>query len=174
MTRHPAEHAWRCAAVVTALCAMGAKRPNGPWKPPETRPQDRAIIDAATAARPFWKAIVAGPNFWTPALPEVVALEQRLPEYLRRQLCDDPPVGPQYCGFGRVPLWLKAPLYRRQYVGIFRGERRVIRGNFFCETHRNDWRTEPVVVFDGGDCFFQLDFDPKSGAFSNLIVNNEA
>jgi hypothetical protein len=46
-------------------------------------------------------------------------------------------------------------------------------GNFFCRPPRADWRHEPVLVDDGGDCFFQLEYDVDAGRFSNLLVNGE-
>ena len=36
------------------------------------------------------------------------------------------------------------------------------------------WRKEWVLVMDGGDCFFQLQFDVESGTFTALMVNGEA
>jgi hypothetical protein len=46
--------------------------------------------------------------------------------------------------------------------------------NFFCDVFGLDIETEPVVVEDGGDCYFRVTFDPERGRFSDLDVNGEA
>lgn len=50
----------------------------------------------------------------------------------------------------------------------------VVYGNFFCSDPGMDWKKEWIFVMDGGDCFFQLQFDIASGAFSELMVNGDA
>jgi hypothetical protein len=169
---------WRLVTAVYLLVAApssaGATPLEDLWNGLPTRSADRAIIDSAAARQHDWRIIVSGQDYWTPSLPDVLALEKRLPDYLRRTLCDDPPVGPQFCGWGRFPLWMKVPTYKRQYVGVVRDGRRVIFANFFCEVFNKKWRSEPVFVLDGGDCFVQVNYDVKSGLFSDLMVNGEA
>ncbi len=46
----------------------------------------------------------------------------------------------------------------------------MVFASFFCETNRQDWTRKPIAVDDGGDCFFQLQFDPEKHAFSGLII----
>lgn len=141
--------------------------------PPQAsfRAEDRVIF-TAEAARTAWAWMFkppAGPP-WTPALADVLALEQRLPDYLRGQLA------PQYRGRKpkKPPLWERAPGYRRQYVGIGRNDRRLIYANFFCRSDNPNWRTMPVEVDDGGDCYFQVEYDVEKATFSNLSINGEA
>jgi hypothetical protein len=37
-----------------------------------------------------------------------------------------------------------------------------------------DWQRRPVDVDDGGDCYFQVRYDPKTGRFFALSVNADA
>ena len=59
-------------------------------------------------------------------------------------------------------------------MGIVRNGRQVIFANFFCDTFGVDWRRQPLMVDDGGDCFFVVEYDPATGAFSHLMINGEA
>lgn len=64
--------------------------------------------------------------------------------------------------------------YHAQFVGIGESTGKRIFGNFFCDDASKDWKTEPVVVQDGGDCFFQVSYDPDTGDFGGFFVNGEA
>jgi hypothetical protein len=105
-------------------------------------------------------------EFWTPALADVLALEEKLPAYLREQ----------YKNRRKEPLWKRAPRYKRQYFGITRQGERVIYANFFCALFSNaeDWHHVPVGVADGGDCYFSVEYDMKRGTLHDLVVNGEA
>ena len=62
----------------------------------------------------------------------------------------------------------------RQYVGVIEdGERRVV-VNAFCDALGIDWRSDPVVVADGGACYFQATWDVERAEFRALMVNGEA
>ncbi len=52
--------------------------------------------------------------------------------------------------------------------------RQIIYGNYFCDNMGKNWRQEFVFVFDGGDCFFQVEYDVESGTFIKLWVNGES
>ena len=130
------------------------------------------MIFTAEAARKVWARLLrppAGPP-WTPALADVRALEQRLPDYLRRHL---PPGYWEFHSKDR-PLWERAPGYKRQYVGIRKNGRRAIYANFFCDDDSPNWRTTPVDVDDGGDCYFQVEYDVDKATFSDLSINGDA
>lgn len=169
------------AALVAAVLLMlgapvaGAReaRHRQWWKNLKTRAKDRAIIEQSTAGR-YWTH--EGSGFWTPTLAEVTELEQKLPDYLLQRLGDQP-YNPWGTGSAAIPLWKKAPLYKRQYVGVTKEGVHVIHVIFFCALDFGrpyNWHVYPLVVFDGGDCFFRIDYDPKSGLFSDLGVNGEA
>ena len=110
---------------------------------------------------------VPADGYWTPAEADVRAMEAALVPYLR-----DVPED----AVGRVApdLWERLPGYTRQYVGIVEEGRRLVFANVFCDAFGTDWAVEPIVVLDGGDCFFQVRYDVETGAFSGLIVNGEA
>ena len=131
---------------------------------------DRAIF-TAEAAREKW-VVFSGSTataFWTPALADVLALEQRLPDYIRREL------GRERGQLKRKqPLWERAKTYKRQYVGGRQKERRFVFANFFCNDFGKSWRTEPIFVKDGGDCYFSVQYDVDKRTFSQLLINGEA
>lgn len=61
----------------------------------------------------------------------------------------------------------------RQYIGIVRGGRRVIYGNFFPNApgERAQWRQAPVIVCDGGPVFFGVEFDADRGVILDIEFN---
>ncbi|HUQ31384.1 MAG TPA: hypothetical protein VM095_04655 [Pyrinomonadaceae bacterium] len=100
---------------------------------------------------------------WTPGRSSVLKLEERIEAYLKKAAAKRSPA-----------LWSKLAKYKRQYVGVMRNGRKVIFVNFFCDAFDADWKNNPVAVDDGGDCFFNLLYDPGSYAFSDLQINGEA
>ena len=157
------------AAAVALLLAAGAA---AAATPSTFRDEDRVIFTAEVALKEWSGMFRAPAAFWTPALADALALEQRLPDYLRRK------VPPQYRRRGwkppSPPLWERAPSYKRQFVGIRPKGRRVIYANFFCEGSEDYWRTRPVSVDDGGDCYFQVEYDVDKRTFSELQINGDA
>ena len=53
----------------------------------------------------------------------------------------------------------------------WRDGRQVIFANDFCRALGGDWRQAPIIVDDGGDCYFQVEYDPAAGTFARLMVN---
>ena len=99
-----------------------------------------------------------GPH-WTPIEAQVRALEAGLPAYLARAA----PAA------SRLRQGLAG--YRAQYIGIVRDGRQVVFANWFCDALGTDWRQRPVIVDDGGDCFFQVEYDPSGGTYVHLMIN---
>jgi hypothetical protein len=67
-------------------------------------------------------------------------------------------------------------LYKRQYVAIInlKGEKEVW-VNCFCTPYfMNIWKTKPIVVEDGGNCYFNLKVNLTTGQYYDLYVNHEA
>jgi len=154
------------AAMILTTAVEGRAAPP-PAAVPATRPEDRVIFDAKATRK--WMPAMAESELWTPALADVLALEQNLPGYLRehRDAHENP---------GKGPLWKRAPAYKRQYFGISRRGARVIYANFFCRPFEQgqDWHHVPVQVNDGGDCYFSITYDVRQGTFKDLVVNGEA
>jgi hypothetical protein len=64
--------------------------------------------------------------------------------------------------------------HKRQYAGyIENGERKVFI-NGFCDRIGIDWRERPVLVQDGGDCFFMAVCNVHSGELERFQFNGEA
>lgn len=102
-------------------------------------------------------------EFWTPSRANVLRLERKIEAYLKKAAARRSP-----------NLWSKLSTYKRQYAGFVRNGRRMIFANFFCESLNTDWKTTPIAVADGGDCFFNVLYDVDSATFSDLQINGEA
>lgn len=61
----------------------------------------------------------------------------------------------------------------RQYVGYTVDGQRMIFINGFCESP-GDWRSQPVFVLDGGDCYFGATFNVETGELTSFSFNGEA
>jgi hypothetical protein len=106
-----------------------------------------------------------GDGTWTPGEREIAALEAALPGALRGQ------------PHGSNDRWSNAPQgWQRQYVGILRGGRRLIYGNYFprgamAGSMDDRWRHEAVMVCDGGPEFFGAEYDVEANRFSHFGFN---
>lgn len=100
-------------------------------------------------------------NSWMPTVDGVAALEAGLVAFLQESETD-------------TDFWEYLPNYTRQYAGIEEEGRRLIYGNYFCSDMGLDWQKDFVFVEDGGDCFFQVIFDPETNTFLSLSVNGES
>ncbi len=105
-------------------------------------------------------------DYWTPTEADILALEANLEPFLAENaelFRREPP----------IETWL--PDYARQYYGFVRDGEQFIYGNFLCARDLLlDHPEDIVIVMDGGDCFFQLIYQPTTQAFSNLMVNGDA
>ncbi len=99
--------------------------------------------------------------YWTPS-PEVIAeVERRLPRYVNLY-------APKY------NKKLKGDLaqYKRQYLGYTLAGRRMVYVNAFCEEFER-WRRAFIWVYGGGECFFQVSYDPQAKMFFMFTINGE-
>jgi hypothetical protein len=126
-------------------------------------------------------------EFWRPDDAAIAILEEKLPMFVDS-------VGGRSWNSLREAVSRDA--YLRQYIGTVRwnGER-TIYVNAFHRRHLealNDaraqiarqqgrsvsdtvaWRLVPLVVCDGGEAFFGIEYDPQTGRFRNLRVNARA
>ena len=104
-------------------------------------------------------------DLWTPPADEILKLEEKLPEYLSQS---------SMVLFHQPPVWERLGEYQRQYIGFERDGKQMIYANYFCDNMGKNWREDLVIVEDGGDCYFQVEYDVKSGLFSKLLVNGES
>jgi hypothetical protein len=104
-------------------------------------------------------------GYWTPTAGDIRLLEENLASFLQANATS----------FRREPpVWERLENYKRQYAGLVMNGKRVIYGNFFCSEPEPGWKEEWLFVMDGGDCFFQLQFDVANSTFSGLTVNGDA
>ncbi len=96
---------------------------------------------------------------WTPTPNDVTVFERGLDAFVRLQGGADSK---------RIPA--KLTKYKRQWAGFLAHGKRKIFGNFFC-SEQPDWRHHVIEVDDGGDCFFQIEFDVDSKTYSDFSVN---
>lgn len=103
---------------------------------------------------------------WTPSTVAVAQLEAALPTFLQSAQNDwlrpDP------------PIWERVPEYKRQYLGIVEAGEKIIYANFFCSSFDENWHEQLVIILDGGDCYFQLKYNPATDEFFGFSVNGEA
>lgn len=109
--------------------------------------------------------LVQSDGFWTPSNEDVLNLEAGIDAYLRQN---------SGAFYREPPVWERLDEYRRQYFGFKIGGKRFIYGNYFCNDVRMDWRGDFVMVLDGGDCYFQVEYDVEEGSFIQLMVNGES
>lgn len=62
----------------------------------------------------------------------------------------------------------------RQYAGYIEDGSRKIYINGFCDASGGDWRERPVIVQDGGDCFFTAIYNVDAGELERFRFNGEA
>jgi hypothetical protein len=152
---------------------------------------DRLLIDdwqpvSLDAAATGWQ-VVSGPGFhgaivpapeiesyiqmltgetiqgtWIPTPEQIQELEAQLPGFLATttNVSSD------------LPIRLDG--YWRHYAGFVADGRAFIMINAFCESGGSEWESQPVIVMDGGDCFFHVIYDPTTGTFIDLMVNGDA
>ena len=104
-------------------------------------------------------------GLWTPSEEHIFTLEEKLPEYLSQNA---------YLFNRQPPAWERLDEYQRQYIGLQRGGKQIIYGNYFCDNLGIDWRQKLVIVEDGGDCFFLIEYDLEDSSFILLMVNGES
>ena len=97
-------------------------------------------------------------TFWRPSASQVAAIEQRLPNLLRTS-------------GHKIDL----PHSYRQYLGIVLTGKKLIYINAFdsltMADFRASWRNKALIICDGGDVFWGVEFDPATNAFQHLAFN---
>lgn len=113
-----------------------------------------------------FEAVILVPGNWVPTSAEILALEEQLITYLSQQ---------QHAFDSlQAPIVERLPNYKRQYWGVLEDGKELIVANFFCDASSYDWTEKEVIMIDGGDCYFRLEYDVEAGTFTSLIVNGSA
>jgi hypothetical protein len=136
--------------------APGAVLPEGAVILPEV--QATALLEQCSRGAPK-----ADGKAWRPTTAEILSLEARLPDAMRR-------VGATEGKLTHTPAG-----WRRQYAGITVGGRRFVYGNFFpAREFSRDWKTTPVMVCDGGANFFGVTYDVAARRIVDIQFNGVA
>jgi hypothetical protein len=153
-----------CTVAITPAAPTSVPPTDTPSTQAE-RSSNGVIFSEEQAAEQFPSIGMQVEGTWTPTDADVARLEAALPDFLRT--ADDPWLEPD------PPIWERAPDYTRQYLGMIENGEQVIYANFFCSDHEN-WQEQIVFVLDGGDCYFQVKYNPQTDEFYDLSVNGQA
>ena len=115
------------------------------------------IVPEARARGFYWGDHGKTQGYFSPTVEQVLVVAKALRERSWTQ----------YPGIGK-----RLHVYRYHVVGLVMDGRRVLFLNGFCDA-RGDWYRKTVSIDDGGDCYFQLSFDPSTNAELKLTVNGE-
>ncbi|WHU03923.1 hypothetical protein [Sphingomonas sp. NIBR02145] len=111
-----------------------------------------------------------GEGGWTPTVADIARLEAKLPGAF--QVAALSPYAYKELVLQSAPKgWI------RQYVGIVRGGKRFIYGNFApasVEQYEPGRGRHPIMVCDGGPGFFGAEYDVEMDAISHLAFNGMA
>jgi hypothetical protein len=92
---------------------------------------------------------------WTPSKTQIAQLEEKLPAFQKTL----------------KPLnGLRSSFYR-QYAGFIAGGRKLIYVNLFPSNVDPKWRSRAVIVCDGGEQFWGVEFEVDTENFVNVAFN---
>ena len=106
-------------------------------------------------------------DFWTPTEKEIQLLEEKFKRVLKLKTFNKQ----------RISNLNK---FAFQYLGVTIDGKRFIYVNAFCIGDKNDdskfqmhekWKTDPIVMCDGGDCYWGVLFDLDKLKFKDLAIN---
>lgn len=116
------------------------------WAPVDVNGIEGVIVGEADG----WMLIDNGGLYWTPTLDDLEAAEAAIAETQ-----------------GELDQ-------RRQYVGFTEDGVAKVYINGFCDDLGSDWLTNPIVVDDGGDCFFSAVYNTETSELEWFTFNGDA
>jgi len=175
-------HILRQTTKIIFLAALVACNtpPEGNDSTEATQPATKLVVKSPTVlAEQDWVIITRGQaeemgigawlaesdDFWTPSENDISMFEKAIAEYLSQN---------STFFYRQPPAWERLEEYQRQFIGLMRNGSHIIYGNYFCDNLGISWRQKLVIVEDGGDCFFQVEYDIERGMFIKLLVNGES
>jgi hypothetical protein len=64
--------------------------------------------------------------------------------------------------------------YKRQYIPyISKNGTKHIKVICFCRDEGINWKKEVLLVYDGGDCFFEVIINLATNTYSDLMINGD-
>ncbi|MGE3691653.1 MAG: hypothetical protein AB7F98_09760 [Novosphingobium sp.] len=121
-----------------------------------------------------------GESTFQPEASDITAMEGALAEALANRSQYAPGTGMRNAPQPSQPDFAHAPQgWKRQFLGIVRGGRRYIYGNYFPAAdfpggRQPDPATSAVMVCDGGPAFFGAEWDVAARQFTHLAFNGFA
>ncbi|MCB0032148.1 MAG: hypothetical protein KDE28_29765 [Anaerolineales bacterium] len=111
--------------------------------------------------------LAAGPEItWEPTEADIEGVEALLLAYV---------AGLNYEAFPyHSPLETHLPEYTRQFRGITVEDQPVLNVGYFCDVDVTELQMYWVMVDDGGDCYFDFNYNPATGEILHLTVNGDA
>ena len=92
-------------------------------------------------------------------------------EYLKKHNAEHPKNQRTETGF---ELDLDEKYYRQYFPVINDKGEKEIWINFFCSTMNDNWKTDLVIVSDGGNCYFNIKINLTKNTSSDLRINGNA
>jgi hypothetical protein len=138
---------------VATACAKQTV-PNGPTTPYVFDNGKRALLPEQPANMTR--------GSWSPTQPDAKRASDGVPNFLKSA---SPKIAAKFDG------------YYGQLYGVTDNGDKKIRLMFFCHLDSimvDHWTQNAFLVNDGGDCYFEVDFDPSADAYSNFRANGEA
>ncbi len=129
-----------------------------PAVPAAPAPTGRYIVPEKSASRFYVGHYDPATAYFTPGEQDVAAFERALPAFLSGSADAD-----------ARAIAGELTRYRRQFLGVVREEGRLVFGNYFCDPSES--AENPVMVDDGGRCYFNVFYDPQRQTFIRLTIN---
>ncbi len=112
--------------------------------------QAKALLSQCSRAAP--QKVTAQ---WTPSSQQIEQLETKLPVFKQKL---------------KRPTAQLSSFYR-QYAGFIAGGRKIIYVNLFPKDTDPQWRSRVLMACDGGEQFWGVEFEVKTGQFVNAAFN---
>ena len=168
------------AATILILSLIACNGLSEPTSEMETKdllietPEYTGVIIPEDAAPEFGFLFDRGlAGFWEPSVNDVSKAE----ECIRRHLVSEQN-SPELDTYQKAKVAFilnNLEKYRRQYVGIVvDGEKRIGCNLFLSDHSHADWERVPVYVIDGGEYFWQIEYDLRDDECINFYVHGEA
>lgn len=150
-------------ASPTAAATTTEPAPTETSSPEPTVPPARVVDDG----RSVILTPAAGPEItWEPTEADIEGVDALLLAYV---------AGLNYEAFTyHAPLEAHLSEYTRQFRGITIEGQPVLNVGYFCDMDVAELQLYWVEVNDGGDCYFDFNYDPTTGEILRLTVNGEA
>ncbi len=163
--------------VLSLIACNGTTEPDSKMDPKSLlieTPEYTGVIITEDAAPEFGilfdKAVT---GFWQPSVNDVSEAEECIRRYLVSAQ-DDPELD-TYQKDKVAFILNNLAKYRRQYVGIVvDGEKRIGCNLFLSDHSYPDWERAPVYLIDGGNYFWQIEYDLLKDECINFYVHGEA